>query len=111
MSKLGGAFDQQLEAFNAGDVDSFVDAYSRSASIYRDATLTLSGRDEIRSFYEERFRDESLHCEVLERIELNDRWLVAHEIVSSSTSVVEVVAVFEIFEGLIVRASLMTIGR
>jgi len=111
MSTLAGAFDKQLVAFNAGDLDSFVDAYGSSAAISRDESLTLNGRDEIRSFYEERFHDESLHCEVLERVEFGDRWLVAHEIVSSATSVFEVVAVFEIVNDHIVRAKMMTLSR
>lgn len=109
MSHLSATFDKQLDAFNNSDLDSFLSAYSLECTISRDGTLTLSGRDEMRAFYEGRFQDKSLHCDVLEKFELGGRWLVAHERVSSSSSAVEVVAVFEIENELITRASMLTV--
>jgi hypothetical protein len=108
MSSISAAFDRQLEAFNVLDLESFVDAYDSNASISRDETLFLNGRDEIRSFYQDRFNNQSLHCEVLERVEFGQRWLVAHEKVGSATSVVEVVGVFEVQNDRIIRAHLLT---
>ena len=108
MSSRRAAFDRQLEAFNVRDLESFVNAYDSDATISRDETLFLNGREEIRSFYHDRFRDPSLHCDVIRCVDLGERWLVAHEKVSSVDSVVEVVAVFEIENARIVRAQLVT---
>ena len=108
MPAFSAAFDRQLEAFNSLDLDSFVSAYDPAATIARDETLFLSGQDEIRAFYQDRFRDHSLHCDVLERVEFGERWLVAHEKVVSSASEVDVIAVFEFENDLITRAKMMT---
>ena len=108
MSSRRAAFDRQLEAFNVRDLESFVNAYDSDATISRDETLFLNGREEIRSFYQDRFRDPSLHFDVIRCVDLGERWLVAHEKVSSVDSVVEVVAVFEIENARIVRAQLVT---
>lgn len=102
------AFAKQLAAFNTRDLEGFLDAYAADAVIERDDRTSLVGHDEIRQFYTGRFADPALHCEVVDLVELDTGRLVAHERVATSESRTEVVATFDCYEGLIIRASLVT---
>lgn len=102
------AFAKQLAAFNARDLEAFLDAYAADAVIERDDNPSLVGHDEMRQFYTGRFADPALHCEVVDLVELRPGRLVAHERVATTHSRTEVIATFDCNEGLIVRTSLVT---
>lgn len=108
MLGFAAAFDRQLAAFNASDLDAFVAAYGPTATISRDEKWSLRGSNEIRAFYRERFLDKSLHCEVIGLQSFGERWLTAHEKVRSADSEVQVVAIFEILDDQITRATMLT---
>lgn len=100
-------FHDQLKAFNAHDLDLFVDTYAVNAVIYGLGDDVLSGRDNIRDFYASRFDDETLRCSVESAFVIEDRFVVAHELVWRAEIPTTTVATFDILDGLIHRAMLM----
>jgi hypothetical protein len=62
--------------------------------------------DEMRPIYQERFGQQPLHCEIVALTVLAERWVVAHERVLSPTGEVELVGVFEVADGAIVRTDM-----
>lgn len=102
-------FERQVEAFNAHDIDAFLATYSHDAVVAGVTPEPLRGADALRAHYTPRLADPSLDCRVLATATFGDRWLVAHELVSSATSSTEVIAVFECAGGLICRSSI-TLG-
>jgi hypothetical protein len=101
-------FWRQLEAFNSRDVEGFIGAYAEDAEIQRDGGVPLRGRDEIRAFYEQRFEDIDLNCDVRAATFLGDRWVVAHELVRSSRGIHEVVAVFDCSFEAVLRSAILS---
>ena len=75
-------------------------------AVVSSANAQLTGKNAMREFYELRLTDTSLRCELRSVLALGDRWVIAHEFVSSSGDETEVVAVFDVRNGLIIRASL-----
>lgn len=100
-------FRAQVEAFNARDLDAFLATYAPTAELHGllpDRVVT--GHDEMRGIYVERFAQEPLHCEIRALTVLGDRWVAAHERVTSPAGTVELVGVFEVGDGRIVRADM-----
>jgi imidazolonepropionase-like amidohydrolase len=62
---------QQVNAYNARDLDAFVDVYADSVAIYASPdSLLLRGKDAARQRYRERFQSPGLHSEILNRMSL-----------------------------------------
>lgn len=61
---------QQLEAYNKGDIDAFLEPYAQDVEIYDfPNTLTNKGKDKIRPIYESMFdKYKNLHCKLVNRI-------------------------------------------
>lgn len=96
----------QVEAYNARDVDAFVQTYAEDIVIERwDGTSVAEGAEALRATYTELFEaSESLECTVLTRT-VSGHHVVDHELVTGLRGgpPVRAVAVYEVSGGLIQR--------
>jgi hypothetical protein len=99
-------FRRQVAAFNAHDLEAFLATYADDA-VAGIAPAPVAGADALRAHYASRLGDASLGCDVVATTTFGSRWLVAHERVTSGTGAEEVVAVFEVTDGLIRRATMV----
>lgn len=97
----------QLDAFNAKDLDAFVATYAEHAAIVGVAEQPLVGRAQIRAFYEPRLSNPDLGCTIDTSVLFGDRWVVAREYVVNAGVSTETIATFEVRDGLITRASML----
>jgi hypothetical protein len=95
---------QQLEAYNARDLQGFLELFAEEVEVWRmPANLpSLLGRAALGEFYaNERFNRPQLHAELVNRIALGDT-VVDHERVSGIRETpFEVIAVYRVSGGLI----------
>lgn len=99
-------FQRQVEAFNAHELDAFLDTYDADAVVRgTDPSSVLRGRAEMRRHYRKRLVQPGLRCEVLTTMTVADRWVVAHERVSNDAGVVELLAVFDVRDGVIAASA------
>lgn len=95
---------QQLNAYNAHDLPGFMATYSEEIQVFHPPALqpTMSGKAALAAFYaSQRFNLVDLHAEIVNRIVLGNK-VIDHERVSGiQPTPVEVVAVYEVSEGLI----------
>lgn len=103
-------FSRQVEAFNAHHVDDFISSYASDASVLSNTGLSLSGREALLAHYSIRLANPQLRCDVLSVIEVGNRWVVAHERVGDDQTSVEVIATFDVVDGLI-QTSLLMLGE
>lgn len=76
-----GVVQAQVEAYNAGDIEGFLDCYDEDAEIVRleDAEVIAHGHEEIRAQYAELFEAfPDLHCDVPEEFTVGE-WVVSRE--------------------------------
>jgi hypothetical protein len=100
-------FLRQVAAFNARDIDAFLATYAETAVVHGlrpDGAVT--GHIELEQLYRPRFTRPPLHCDVLDMHVFGGRWVAAHERVTSPEGTVELVGVFEVVAGVIVRADM-----
>lgn len=96
---------QQVNAYNARDIEAFLAAYSAEVKIYNHPdTLLTSGREAMRKTYQQMFQLATLHCKIVNRIRMG-HFVIDQEQISGAPdgSVVNVVAIYEVREGLIRR--------
>jgi hypothetical protein len=94
---------EQLEAYNARDIDRFVATYSDQVRIFRMPATdpAISGKAQLTEVYVKRFSSPSLHADILARMVLGNK-VIDHERVRGIREVpVEAVAVYEVESGLI----------
>jgi len=103
-------FDEQVDAFNARDLERFVACYARDATVLT-ATGVLTGHDELRAAYRTRFTDPQLSCEVMGVAPVSEDWIEASERVRSGEGERQVRALFEVKQGAITRAALFPAHR
>lgn len=77
---MGDPVEQQLEAFNARDLDAFLEAYAAETRIEDGrGEAILSGRPEMRAFYGDLFENSpELHCEVVNKVAVGN-WVLHEE--------------------------------
>lgn len=96
----------QVEAYNAHDIDAFMALHSPTAKLYNLVTGELILEDEaaIRERYTNCFTNPELHAEITNRMVIGNR-VIDHERVRGidPDRVVEVVAIYEVEDGLIQR--------
>lgn len=97
--------ERQLAAYNAHDLEAFVACYAEDVEIVRLPSLEIfmKGLKALSEFYRtERFNLPNLRYEVVKRIVLGNK-VIDHEEIRGLKpgAVVEVVAVFEVVDGLI----------
>ena len=97
----------QLDAFNAHDLDAFVATYASDAVITGVAPEPIVGTAAIRAFYEPRLQNPELSCVIEQTVLFGDRWVVAQEQVINAGVATETIATFDVVDGLISRASML----
>jgi hypothetical protein len=89
----------QLDAYNAHDLDAFVDCFSDDVQLFRmpAATPTTVGRPALRAFYaEHRFSIPTLRAELLARIASGDKVVDHERIHGLGEQPVEMLAVYRV---------------
>jgi putative hydrolase of HD superfamily len=100
---------RQLDAYNARDLDAWVDTYAADARQFEyPDTLLARGHDEIRARAESRFAEPHLHARLLQRVVLGDM-VIDHESVTRTfpegAGRIELVCMYQVRAGKIVTAS------
>ena len=99
----------QLDAYNARDIDRWLETYSGDAEHFMlHAGSLAKGHPAIRKRMEDRFQDPALHAELLHRTCM-ENVIVDHEVVTRTfpdgLASVEMVCVYEVHAGKIVNAT------
>jgi len=99
----------QMEAYNRGDVDAFCACFAPNAvtRLYENDEMLAVGMDEIRALYAKRFTENpNLHMTIQARLAL-DNVVIDREYIRGFDGgvTIEALAIFEIENGLIQRAS------
>lgn len=102
----------QLDAYNAKDLDALMHTYALDAQQFAlHGALLAQGIDQIRPRYQERFLEPDLHARLLTRSVLGN-FVTDLEIVTRNfpegRGTVEMLCVYEVVDGRIVRASFAT---
>lgn len=102
----------QLDAYNAKDLDALMSTYAPDAAQFAlHGDLLARGHDQIRPRYEQRFHEPDLHARLLSRTVLgnfvNDLEIVTRNF-PEGRGTVEMLCVYEVVDGRIVRASFAT---
>ncbi|MFY0592309.1 amidohydrolase family protein [Roseivirga sp.] len=97
---------RQVNAYNARDIDAFVNTYSEDVEIYdENGRLSLKGRDQMRVSYTGLFEGvPDLYCEIANRIVINNK-VIDKEIVRANGSIIKAVAIYEVENGKITKVS------
>lgn len=102
----------QLDAYNAKDLDALMATYTPDAQQFAlHGALLAQGHEQIRRRYQERFAEPELHARLLSRSVLGN-FVTDLEIVTRNfpegRGTVEMLCVYEVVDGRIVRASFAT---
>jgi hypothetical protein len=92
--------EAQLAAYNARDLDAFLDTYAEDAQLFEHpAKLLASGVAQMRGRYAARFAEPNLHAVVTKRIVMGD-FVIDHETVTRTfpegTGTQEAIAMYEV---------------
>jgi hypothetical protein len=107
--KAESVVQQQLEAYNARDLEAWLATYKDDAEQYLlHGGLIASGHDAIRKRMADRFNDTALHAELVSRTVI-DNVVVDHEFVTRTfpdgLTTVEMICIYEVQAGLIIKAT------
>jgi hypothetical protein len=107
--KAESVVQQQLEAYNARDLEAWLATYKDDAEQYLlHGGLVASGHDAIRKRMADRFNDTALHAELVSRTVM-DNVVVDHEFVTRTfpdgLATVEMICIYEVHAGLIIKAT------
>lgn len=96
----------QLDAYNARDIDAFMDTYADSIKIYEyPDVLLMEGKKDVRERYAALFNKmTNLNAEIKHRIVLENK-VIDHEYVRSGERRFDAVAIYEITAGKIARVT------
>lgn len=97
---------QQLNAYNAHDVEAFLVPYSDSVEIYEQSTgkLLMQGKAEMRQRYSDMFsKYPDLHCQLVNRMVLGNKVIDQERITGVKDPALEAVAVYTVEKGKIVK--------
>jgi hypothetical protein len=100
---------QQLDAYNAHDLDALMRTYAPDAQQFEfPAQLLASGAEQIRARFEARFQEPNLHATLLNRTTMGNV-VIDHERVARTfaegAGTLELVAIYEVANGRIARAT------
>ena len=95
--------EEQLEAYNARDLDRFAATYSEDIRIWRMPATepSIVGRAQLRETYAKRFGSAGLHAEIVNRIAVGDKVIDHERVVGIEAGPIEAVAVYQVANGLI----------
>lgn len=108
MSDVAYPVEMQLQAYNARDIDAFMQWWAPDCEYYAfPATLLARGTDAIRSRHVERFKEANLFGRLVTRSVVGSM-VVDHEIVTRTfpegAGKVDVICIYEINDGKIAKA-------
>jgi hypothetical protein len=94
---------EQLEAYNARDLERFAATYSADIRIYRMPATepSIVGQSKLREVYAKRFASPGLHATIVNRIEIGDKVIDHERVVGIEAEPIEAVAVYQVADGLI----------
>lgn len=95
---------RQFDAYNAHDIDAFLDTFSQTVEMRSlpSNELLRRGHDEVRDFYEERFSNSNLRAELLGRTVLGTMVIDHERLVGFDDGrVLVLISVVEVRDGLI----------
>ena len=103
--------DVQLKAYNARDMDAFLETYATDAEVRDHATGTLAkGHSQMRTLYANVFADERLHATVAQRIVMGNT-VIDHErrelTLQGKPGTDEAIAIYEVIDHRIGRLTLV----
>ena len=103
---------RQLDAYNARDLDALMATYAADARQFEHPAKPLaSGARELRERFAARFKEPNLHATLVKRLVMG-HVVIDQEIVTRTfpegTGRVELIAIYEVQDGRIVSASLIT---
>ena len=86
---------EQLEAYNARDLDRFVATYSDTIRIFRlpDTEPAVAGKTQLADTYRNRFSSPNLHATIVNRMVLGNKVIDHESVVGIRDTTVEAVAV------------------
>lgn len=98
----------QLDAYNARDIDRFLECYADGIQLmnFPDNTVFCSGKEEMRTRYGKMFEDkQSLHCRLVKRIVCGDFAIDEEEVDGLVDGrIVHATAIYEVRDNLIQKA-------
>jgi hypothetical protein len=95
--------EEQLEAYNARDLDRFAATYSDDIRIWRMPATepSIVGQAQLREVYAKRFASPNLHATIVNRIATGDKVIDHERVVGIEAGPIEAVAVYQVVDGLI----------
>lgn len=95
--------EEQLEAYNARDLERFAATYSEDIRIWRmpAAEPSIVGQAQLREVYAKRFSSAGLHAEIVNRIAVGDKVIDHERVVGIEAGPIEAVAIYQVAGGLI----------
>ena len=95
--------EEQLQAYNARDLERFAATYAESIRIYRLPALepAIVGQEKLREVYRARFSSPNLHATIVNRMVLGNKVIDHERVVGIKETPIEAVAVYEVADGLI----------
>lgn len=99
---------EQLKAYNARDIDAFMETYSDDVALYNfPNALFLSGKENMRKGYNQFFENTpDLHCEIKNRIVIGNK-VIDEEYVTLNDSSFSAVAIYEVENGKIAKVTFL----
>jgi hypothetical protein len=103
MADAAAVVQEQLEAYNARDLDRFAATYSKDIRIWRMPATepSIVGQAQLRETYRKRFESPNLHAEIVNRIVTGNKVIDHERVVGIKEAPIEAVAVYEVTGGLI----------
>ncbi len=97
---------RQVNAYNARNIDAFVDTYAEDIKIYNFPNeLIMNGKEQLKTRFKDMFdRVPNLYCEIKNRIVLDNK-IVDQEYVRFGDKYSNVIAIYEIIEGKISKVT------
>lgn len=98
---------KQLDAYNAQNIDEFTSVFSAEAEIFMnigDTVPTMKGRAEIHKRYGAMFRNNPQNKSTLMGRMVQGNFVFDHEWITGRDAEFKIVAIYEVVDGLIVRA-------
>lgn len=89
---------QQLDGYNARDIDLFMKAYSEDIEIYNFPNeLSVKGKEKMRANYKQMFENTpDLHCKLVNRMVMGNTVIDQEEVTGFSNGLLEAIAIYKI---------------
>ena len=92
---------QQVDAFNAHDIDAFLACYAPDVVVrHGDGRVLMHGHEEMRGSYSAFFADPQLHARIVNRLQAGD-WTVDEERVTVADTNMHALVGYQVRNGLI----------